>query len=50
MSNPPEMVHYESTDQLIPDLKTRIVPGDVALFKGSRGIGLDEAVRRLLED
>ena len=50
VSNPPEMVHYESTDQLIPDLKTRIVPGDVALFKGSRGIGLDEAVRRLLED
>lgn len=48
--NPPEMVHYDNTDRLIPDLKTRIVPGDVALFKGSRGIGLDEAVRRLLED
>ena len=48
--NPPEMVHYENTDQLIGNLKTRIVPGDVALFKGSRGIGLDEAVRRLLED
>ena len=49
-SNPPEMVHYENTEQLIGNLKTRIVPGDVALFKGSRGIGLDEAVRRLLED
>ena len=48
--NPPEMVHYENTDQLIGNLKTRIVPGDIALFKGSRGIGLDEAVRRLLED
>jgi len=35
---------------LIGNLNAWIVPGDVALFKGSRGIGLDEAVRRLLED
>lgn len=48
--NPPTMLHYENTDQLISDLKDRILPGDVALFKGSRGVGLDRAVRHLLED
>ncbi|MBI4601875.1 MAG: UDP-N-acetylmuramoyl-tripeptide--D-alanyl-D-alanine ligase [Planctomycetes bacterium] len=42
-----ETSHLAGAAEVVPLLRSRLLPGDVALFKASRGIGLDGAVREL---
>lgn len=44
-----ETLHFASTAEAVPFLKTTLRAGDCVLFKGSRRIGLDKAVKALKE-
>ncbi len=44
-----ETVHLASAGEVLPFLTRRLKPGDHVLFKGSRRIGLDAAVKALRE-
>lgn len=45
----PETLHFATTAEALPFLKSHLRPGDCVLFKGSRRIGLDGAVKALRE-
>ena len=41
---------YDDQDQLIHELRTRVQPGDVRLFKGSRGMKMERVLKQFLAD
>lgn len=41
---------YDDQDQLVHDLRARVQPGDVLLFKGSRGMKMERALKQFLAD
>ena len=43
-------VCYDDQDQLIHELRTRVQPGDVLLFKGSRGMKMERVLKQFLAD
>jgi UDP-N-acetylmuramoyl-tripeptide--D-alanyl-D-alanine ligase len=43
-------LHFESKQELVASLKTRLQKGDWVLVKGSNGMGMKEVVKRLKEE
>lgn len=45
-----QAIAYDTMDQLSADLNRRVKPGDVLLFKGSRGMKMECALEALLKE
>lgn len=45
---PSRAIYYDDQDQLIHELRARAQPGDTLLFKGSRGMKMERALRQFL--
>lgn len=48
--NAKSAMYYDDQDQLIHELKARAKPGDVLLFKGSRGMKMERVLELFLKD
>lgn len=44
-----KVIHYETKELLMKDIGSMISSGDVILLKGSRGMAMDQVVKRIME-
>ena len=47
---PEDAAAFDTMPELVAALKRRAKPGDVILFKGSRGMKMEEALEQFLKD
>ncbi len=47
--NQGEVMHFENKEKLLEEINNMLMDGDVVLVKGSRGMAMDTAVKKILE-